>query len=544
MTRTDALARGRESYARRAWGDAYAQLSAADGEAPLDPGDLERLATAAYLFGKDADDIWARAHHEFLNGGDREAAARCAFWLAFGLLDRGDAVRGGGWISRAQRLLDDDGRHDCVLQGYLLLPVAIRRVVEGDAAAAYSTFTQAGEIGDRFHDNDLVAAACHGRGRALIRLGRIGEGAALLDEAMVAVTAGEVSPMVAGDIYCSVIEACYEIFDLRRAQEWTSALTDWCASQADLVPYRGQCLIRRAELMQLHGAWPAAMDEAQRACERLSQPPGQAALGAAFYQRAELLRLRGEFTKSEEAYRQANQHGRRPQPGLSQLRLAQGQIDAAAGAIRRVVEDAKDRRTRSKLLPAFVEIMLAAHDVPAARAAANELSEIAAVFDSLFLRAASAHASGAVLLAEGDARGASAALHDGWTAWRQLEAPFEEARTRVLMALACRQLGDADTAALELETARQVFKQLGAAPDLARTQELSQRSTPKAAGGLSAREVQVIRLLATGKTNRAIADELFISEKTVGRHVSNIFTKLGLSNRAAATAYAYEHDLV
>jgi DNA-binding CsgD family transcriptional regulator len=544
MTRIDALARGRESYARRAWGEAYVQLSVADGEAPLEPDDLERLATAAYLFGKDPDDIWARAHHEFLNSGDREAAARCAFWLAFGLLDRGDAVRGGGWISRAQRLLDDDGKHDCALQGYLLLPVAIRRVVEGDAAAAYSTFTQAGEIGDRFHDNDLVAAACHGRGRALIRLGRIGEGAALLDEAMVAVTAGEVSPIVAGDIYCSVIEACYEIFDLRRAQEWTSALTDWCASQADLVPYRGQCLIRRAELMQLHGAWPAAMDEAQRACERLSQPPGQAALGAAFYQRAELLRLRGEFTKSEEAYRQANQHGRRPQPGLSQLRLAQGQIDAAAGAIRRVVEDAKDRRTRSKLLPAFVEIMLAAHDVPAARAAANELSELAAVFDSLFLRAASAHASGAVLLAEGDARGASAALHDGWTAWHQLEAPFEEARTRMLMALACRQLGDTDTAALELEAAHQVFKQLGAAPDLARTQEFSQRSTPRAAGGLSAREVQVIRLLATGKTNRAIADELFISEKTVGRHVSNIFTKLGLSSRAAATAYAYEHDLV
>jgi DNA-binding CsgD family transcriptional regulator len=544
MTRIDALARGRESCARRAWGDAYAQLSLADREAPLEPDDLERLATAAYLFGKDADDTWARAHHEFLNGGDREAAARCAFWLAFGLLDRGDAVRGGGWISRAQRLLDDDGRHDCVLQGYLLLPVAIRRVVEGDAAAAYSTFVRAGEIGDRFHDTDLVAAACHGRGRALIRLGKIGEGRALLDEAMVAVTAGEVSPMVAGDIYCSVIEACYEIFDLRRAQEWTSALTDWCASQADLVPYRGQCLIRRAELMQLHGAWPAAMDEAQRACERLSQPTGQAALGAAFYQRADLLRLRGEFTKSEEAYRQANQHGRRPQPGLSQLRLAQGQIDAAAGAIRRVVEDAKDRRTRSKLLAAFIEIMLAAHDVPAARAAAKELSEIAAVFDSLLLRAASAHASGAVLLAEGDARGASAALHDGWTAWRQLEAPFEEARTRVLMAQACRELGDADTAALELEAARQVFKQLGAAPDLARTQEFSQRSAPEAAGGLSAREVQVIRLLATGKTNRAIADELFISEKTVGRHVSNIFTKLGLSSRAAATAYAYKHDLV
>ena len=296
--------------------------------------------------------------------------------------------------------------------------------------------------------------------------------------------------------------------------------------------------------MQLHGAWAPALDEAQRACERLSQPPGQAALGAALYQRAELLRLRGELASSEEAYRQANQHGRRPQPGLAQLRLAQGDSAAAAGAIRRVVEDATDRRTRSRLLPAFVEIMLAAGDLPAARAAADDLSAIAAVFDSPFLRAASAHALGAVLLAEGDARAALAALHDGWDQWSQLDAPYEGARTRLLMALACRHLGDSDTADLEFEAAIRVFRDLGAGPDLARSQQLARPNAPRAAGGLSAREVQVIRLLATGKTNRAIAGELFISDKTVGRHVSNIFTKLGLSSRAAATAYAFKHGLV
>ncbi len=543
-TVADLLDRGRDSFVRRAWGDAYLQLRDADRDAPLEAEDIERLATAAYLMGKvDNADIWVRAHHEFLSRGDLERAARCALWLAFGLLDKGEHVRAGGWFARAQRLLDDLGR-DSVVRGYLLLPLALRSIVEGDPAKSYETFSQAAEIGGRFHDIDLVALAVHGRGRALIRLGNTVEGVALLDEAMVSVTAGEVSPLVAGDIYCSVLEACHEIFDLRRAQEWTSALTQWCASQPDLVPYRGQCLVRRAEVMQLHGAWPDAMNEAERACERLSEPAGQPAIGAALYQRAELHRLRGEFVKAEEAYRLANQHGRRPQPGLSQLRLAQGQVDAAASAIRRVVEEAKERRIRSRLLAAYVDIMLAAEDIRAARAGADELSGLAVDLDAPLLRAASAQATGAVLLVEGDARSALDVLRQAWTVWRELDAPYEAARTRVLIGLACRQIDDVDTANMEIDAAREVFKQLGALPELAHVEGLLRPNRPKAAGGLSVRELQVLRLLATGKTNRAIAGELFISEKTVARHVSNIFTKLGLPSRAAATAYAYQHDLV
>jgi tetratricopeptide (TPR) repeat protein len=307
MTTDHALDPGRESFRRQAWADAYDRLSAADHAAPLEPGDLERLATAAYLVGRVADgaDIWARAYHQLLNRGHTERAARCAFWLAFGLLNKGEPAQAGGWFARARRLLDD-GAHDCVEQGYLLFPVGLGRIMEGDNAGAYTAFGQAFEIGDRFGDPDLVTLAQHGLGRALIRLGQRVQGMALLDEMMVAVTAGEVSPIVAGDVYCGVIEACQETFDLGRAREWTAALSHWCASQPDLVLYRGQCLIHRAEILQLHGAWPDAMEEAQRACERLSRPPGQPAVGAAFYLRAELHRLRGQFAKAEAAYRQAS----------------------------------------------------------------------------------------------------------------------------------------------------------------------------------------------------------------------------------------------
>ena len=545
MAVADNLNRGRDAFLRRGWTDAYMLLAAADSDEPLPPEDLERLATAAYLIGKDAEsaEIWTRAHQEFLGRGAVARAARCAFWLAFDLMHLGERARAGGWITRARELLDN-ARQDCVEQGYLLLPIALQRVFAGDAAGAYGMFCQAAKIGDRFGDRDLIALARHSRGRVLIRMGELRDGVGLLDEAMITIDAGEVSPLVVGDVYCSVIEGCLEVFDLKRAQQWTAALTRWCEAQPDLVPYRGQCLVRRAEILQLRGAWPEAIEAARQACERLLQPSPQPASGAAFYQCGELHRLRGEFSQAEEAYRQANRYGRTPQPGLALLRLAQGQSETATAAIRLVVDEAHGSETRSRLLPAYVEIMLAAGDIQAARMAADELASLAGDLDAPLLTAVAAQARAAVRLAEGDARAALPILRQAWTGWQEVDAPYDAARVRVLIGLASRDLGDVEAAEMEFDAARWIFQQLGARPDLTRVETLSRALKPAPAGGLSAREMQVLRLVARGKTNREIASALFISERTVERHLSNIFNKLDLTSRSAATAYAYEHQLL
>jgi DNA-binding CsgD family transcriptional regulator len=541
-----ALAQARQALDEHRWEDAHNLLASAEAEAPLQGPDLARFAMVAYLTGRDAEstDLLTRAHHAYLAQSDAPGAARCAFWLSFTALNAGDVSHSMGWSARAQRLLDAGG-HDCVERGYLLLPDARRLVAEGGWQRAHQMFLEVAAIGERFGDADLIALGRQGCGRALIRMGEAAQGSSLLDEVMVAVTAGELSPTVAGIVYCSVISACFEIFDLRRAREWTDALTDWCSAQPDMVPYRGVCLIHRAEILRLRGIWPQALDEARRACEHLSRQPRQTELGAAFYQLGELHRLQGRLDEAEEAYRRASEAGRSPQPGLALVRLAQGKIDAATTAIARAVSETRDRRPRVILLAAQVEILLAASDIATAKSALGELTACASEMASPFLRAIASSTSGGVSLAEGDCEAALGALHEARTLWRDLEAPYEAARCGMMIGLSCRALRDTDGAQLELEAACRTFRQLGAVLDAAHVETLlSAGASAAGRGGLTLREVEVLKLVASGKTNRAIAEALDISEKTVARHLSNIFTKLDLPSRAAATAYAFQHHIV
>ena len=530
---------GRAAFEREAWADAYAYLAEADIEM-LELDDLECLSVAAYLTGRSNESIrsWERAHHGWAARGDIRRAARASFWLVFELLNQYDLAIGSGWIDRTQRLLEHEG--DCVEVGYLRYASGLLTIFQGDPEAAEALFGEALATGERFRDTELVTLARIGRGRCLVYLGRVAEGIALLDEAMVAVGAREVSPVAVGDAYCTVIEGCEELFDIHRVRAWTDAFYAWCEAQPQLVMYRGSCFVHRAELLALSGRWHEAFDEIDSALNRISNPRDAAALGAAFYLRGELHRLRGSWDEASGAYRQANELGREPQPGLALLRVAQGRTAAAVAAIRRVLDESQDPLSRSRVLGAFVEIMCLAGDPAAALAAAQELEAIASELNRPWLRAMASTALGRAGLATSDVRAALGTLRTAWRVWNELEMPYEAARVRTLIANACAALGDDDGEQMERDAARATFEQLGAAPDLA----LSAGGASSPANGLTARELEVVRLLATGATNRAIARELRISEKTVATHVGHMFTKLGVESRSALTAYAYEHGLV
>lgn len=550
---TQLLDRARTAFTERSWREAYDRFSDADRSSPLDPTDLERLATAAYLAGQDdsSTDAWTRAHQGWHEQGDEQRAVRCAFWLGFALVQRGDMAQGGGWLARAARMIDEHGL-DTVERGYLLVPEALMALGSGEGDAALERFARAGSLARRFDDPDLATLSTLGQGQALLSTGHTTEGLRRFDEAMVAVTAGETSPTVSGLVYCAVIDACQHVFDLHRAHQWTGALDRWCEQQPGLVPYRGQCLVHRSQVLQIRGDWDGAATEAERALRWLSDPP-HPAVGMAHYQLGELHRLRGDSARAEAAYRAAHAAGRDPHPGLALLRLSDGQPESAATAIEATLDEARDPMARARLLAAGVDIMVELRRPDEARAAAAELDELARGVGDTMLRAVADRARGAVLLLEGDARAALVPLRSALDGWQRLGAPYEAAQGRVLLAEAYRRLEDLDRAELEHGVARRELERLGARPALARLDRLVADPSPRRAAPdddastghpVTGRELDVLRLVAAGQTNREIGTTLAISEKTVERHLANIFTKLDASNRAAATARAYDLGLL
>jgi DNA-binding CsgD family transcriptional regulator len=529
------------AFERRDWAEAHRLLSCIPGDQRT-AADLDRLAVAAYLLGRDdeAARAWEAAHKRHLQEGDRAEAARCAFWVAFSSMMQGRMAHAGGWLGRCEAAIGDD--LDCSASGYLLVPALLGALDADDAQRARDLAVEAGRIAARFADPDLAAFSSLGHGQALLALGDERGGLARLDEVMLSVTSDEVGPIVSGVVYCAVILECMQLYDLARAAEWTAALDAWCSTQPDLVPYRGQCLVHQSQLQQAEGEWSLAAATAEVARARLTDPP-HPALGLACYQQGELHRLRGELAEAADAYGRASQSGYQPMPGLALLELARGDAAAATASIRRALAEANQPFQRPGLLAAAVEILVAAGDVAGAREAADELATISGRSRSEFLAALSEHASGAVSLAEGAVTGALVHLRSAGEAWRRLRMPYEAARVAILLGQGCRALGDRTSASLEFDNAGEALRVLGARTELDRLRVLTGGEEPRREA-LSARELDVLARVASGRTNKEIAGELSISQHTVGRHLENIFAKLGVSTRAAATAYAYEHGLL
>ena len=528
------------------WTEIYEQLFKADQKHALEPEKLKKLALAAYLTGRDNEgfQILERAHHGYLDQEMTEDAVGCAFWLGLMLVNAGEKARGGGWFARGERLLSDAQSKDCAEKGLLLIPKGLSEMAAGHGATAQKIFEQVVSAGEKFHNSDLNVLGRLGLGQALIQKGEITSGIKLFDETMITVETEEVFPLVNGIVYCAVIETCRKIWDLKRAKEWTSALTRWCDGQPDIVPFRGECLVRRAEIFQFHGDWAKALVETRDACDLLTRHPGQSAAGEAFYRQAELNRLAGNFEKAEDNYHEAARRGRKPQPGLSLLRLAQGSKEGAVTSITNTLQETKDPKKRAEVLPAVVSILLSAKQIEESYEAAKELCDIARDFNVPYLFAMCSHCQGAVLHAKGNFRPALEHLQKALKFWNSLNLPYESACTLELKGLAYLELNDKDNSDAELMAAKWIFEQLNAATDLERVNRLLKHEANHASHGLSLRELQVLRLVASGKTNKSVADELFISERTVDRHMSNIFNKLGVSSRVEATTFALTNQML
>jgi DNA-binding CsgD family transcriptional regulator len=512
----------------------------------VEVGELEQKALAAYLSGaQDAcEELWTRAHTECLHTGDIERAVRNAFWLALDLFNRGEWARGNGWLSRGLHLVES--ADESASLGLLLVLVSRNCLKQGDVEAAHRAARRAVDIAARFEQPDLTVFSRLASALVRLRERQFTEASGHFDEIMVGVTVDEVSPIAVGVVYCAVIDGCRSFFDLSRAREWTTALSQWYSVRPDAAAFRGKCLVNRSEIMRLSGEWTDALAEAERACEWTASHENsfRYPVGAAFYELAEIHRLRGNVSASEAAYRRASEHGHPVEPGLTLLQFMEGKTEAAAVSIRRLLSESQNDVLRASVLHAAVEILIASGDIETAQTAADELAAMTKRYSAPALRALAAAASGAIHLAKEDGPPALKSLREAWMIWQDLDAPYEAARVRLLLGQVCQKMEDHTAAELEFDSARRVFDRLAAQPDITRADVLSQRVRKAESTPLTARELQVIELIAKGETNRTIARQLSISERTVDRHVSNILLKLNLPSRAAATAYAFQHDLI
>jgi DNA-binding CsgD family transcriptional regulator len=530
----------RELHAQSRWAEACLQFAAADRAEQLDADDLERYAEAAQILGRgdEAIQLLRRAFNLRIAAREVDRAIVSAFWLFQALIINAEFARARGWAAQVRRSMPD------VDNGWFLFTEAYFLIAAGDYDQAAQLLARAAAMGSRSRETDLIAFATTVWGRALIKAGRLEEGLSRLDEAMLPVVERDTSPRATSMMYCSAIATCHEAREFGRAREWTHALGAWLDSLPRLGgAYFGNCRIYRAYLMCLSGSWREALDEVAFVCDDLSGNYGQLVAGHAHYQLAEIHRLLGH-PEAESSYRRAAELGGQTQPGLSLLRLTQGEVDKALLGIRRALAETPGQLERLDLLPAAVTVMLAAGDIDAARQATDELTTTAAVYTTPGVQAELAAARGAVALGDGDPATALPLLRSAARFWREIYAPHAVATVSVLIGLACRAVGDEDAAQVELEFARSTFARLGARPDLQRVEELLHPTQAFGPSGLSAREVEVLRLVAAGRTNHAIAIELFVSERTVHRHISNIFDKLGVHSRTAAASYAIQHHIV
>ena len=527
-----------------AWAEAFEHARAA---APLDGVEeaerLDVLAEASWWLGRLDDCIAAReqAYALWESAGDEVSAGACAVRLWEHYQMKAKPAIGNGWLRRARRSLEHHTETDAY--GNLILREAEVAHGSGDLDRASAIADDALALARRLRSIDLEAEALQTRGRVLIDRGQPADGLAHLDEAMLSATEGRLRPYTTGKVYCSLISACEELGDVRRAAEWTDATLRW-SEDHPLAMWPGVCRVHRANLLQLRGDWDAAEREARRACGEI----GAFHLGvaaAAYIEIGEIRRRLGDLDGAEEAFGAAEELCGQRSAGLALLRLAQGQIDTADTIINQMLEQTWNQLRRGRLLPARVQIAIAAGDLAVAEEAARELDEIAGAFESPELAAAALSTRGRLQLAQGDSGGACRTLQEALEHWQRLEVPYEVATVRLLLGQACRNCGDEDGAGRSLARAAEIFEQLGAAVDADHTRSLTtaSSSTPLPAG-LTDREAEVLSLVAAGHTNKQVATALHLSERTVARHISNIFTKIGVTSRTAATAFAYENHLV